>query len=192
MRFPRRVPATVLEQLAAWCRIADEIGATPLANIFGTTPGWVSAQAVRRKKGHAPRLVCKRDPGRAVVRGADDRLLFDVEDVFSYVTDVERLVTRLEAPHLGSATLPLVSAEDPRIGTAWSTLEILRGQSAAPWQGVVRHAFAEPAAFFISRGHRGYSVAWTDGRSAALRPLAANDNVWRSRRTTARNGEARS
>jgi hypothetical protein len=171
------VSAPVLEQLAAWCRIADEIGAIALANIFGTTPGWVSAQAVRRKKGRAPRLVCKRDPGRAVVRGADNRLLFDVEDVFSYVSDVERLVTRLEAPHLGSATLPLVTATDPRIGTAWNTGELFHARTATWRYGAARRAFGEPTAFFISNERRGYSVTWSDLPGNAVDPLAANDNT---------------
>ena len=176
MRFPRRVPGTVLEQLAVWCRIADEIGAIALANIFGTTPGWVSAQAVRRKKGRAPLLVCKRDLGGAVVRGADNRLLFDVEDVFDYVSDVERRVTRLEAPHLGSAALPLVTATDPRIGTTWNTGDLFHARTATWGYGAATRAFGEPAAFFISNERRGYSVAWSDFPGTVVHPLAANDN----------------
>lgn len=62
-----------MEQLKEWCRIADEMDAVAIAHIFGTTPGWVKLQVSGRKKGGAPRLVCKRTPGGGIVRRADNR-----------------------------------------------------------------------------------------------------------------------
>lgn len=97
--------------------------------------------------------------------------------MFTYVSDVERLATRVEAPLLGSPTLPLVSATDPRIGTAWSALEMFRDRTARWQYGAVKRAFGEPAAFFISSERRGYTVAWSDVSRSAIHPLAANDNV---------------
>jgi hypothetical protein len=164
----------VLEQLAAWYGIADEIDAAALARLLGTTQAWVNVRAARSRKG-APRLVCKRAPDGGRVRGSNNRLVFDVEDVSRFVTDVERMVTRVEAPNLGTATLPLVSAADPRIGTLWNTLEMLRGRTAARWYGATTRPIGDPTAFFISNAHRGYSVAWPgDG---AFRPIAANENA---------------
>lgn len=114
------------------------------------------------------------------MRGADGRFLFDLEQVSTFVSDLERLVTQLEAPHLGNASLPLVSASDPRIGTAWNTLEMFRSKTATRQYGAVKRALGTPIAFHISTAGRGYSVLWPEERRTALRPLAANDNSYAS------------
>ncbi|MBA3671257.1 MAG: hypothetical protein H0W68_04450 [Gemmatimonadaceae bacterium] len=169
--------ATVLEQLTEQYRIADEIDTVTVARLFGTTTTWVTLHAVKPKKDRAPRLVCKQAPSGARLRGANNRLLFDLEDVSTFVSEFERVVTNVEAPHLGGATLPLVSATDPRIGTAWNTLEMFRSNTATRQYGAVKRALGAPVAFHISTAGRGYSALWPLERRSALRPLAANDNL---------------
>ncbi|HEY1816363.1 MAG TPA: hypothetical protein VGG74_28645 [Kofleriaceae bacterium] len=168
--------ATVHEQLAELYKVADEIDSVAVARLFGTTNTWVTLHAVKPKNDRAPRLVCKQAPNGARLRGANNRLLFDLEEISRFVSKFERLVTDVEAPHLGSATLPLVTATDPRIGTAWNTLEMFRSQTATRQYNAVKRALGSPIAFHISSAGRGYSVLWPEARRSALRPLAANDN----------------
>lgn len=168
--------ATVLEQLAERYRIADEIDTVTLARLLGVSNTWVTLHAARPKKGQAPRLASKHTPNGARQRGPDGRFLFALDHVSAFVADFERLVTEVEARHLGSATLPLVSAMDPRIGTAWQTLETFRGETATRQYGAIKRKLGEPVAFCIGTTARGYSLLWPTARRSALRPLVANDN----------------
>lgn len=174
--IPRRLPFTVLDKLASWYRIADEIDHIALAGLLGTTPRWVMMQAARPPKRHTPRLACKRAPGQSHVRNTNNRLVFDIEDVSTFVSDVERLVSLAEAPPLRSVRLPLVTATDPRIGTAWNTLDMFHSRTSDRWNRATRSAFGEPTAFFISSARCGYSVVWSGGWSGRRTP-AANDNA---------------
>jgi hypothetical protein len=169
--------ATVHEQLAELYKQADEIDTIALTRLLGTTTTWVTLHAMKPKKGRAPRLACKRAPSGARMRGANNRLLFDLEDVSSFVCAFEHLVTQIEAPHVGSGTLPLVASTDPRIGTTWHTLDMFRAMTATRQWGAVKRALGVPVAFQISTAGRGYSLLWPEERRNALRPLAANDNM---------------
>lgn len=169
--------ATVLEQLTEMYKVADEIDTVALARLLGVSNTWVTLHATKAKKGRGPRLICKHAVNGARMRGADGRFLFDLEQVSAFVSDFERVVTQAEARRVRSTTLPLVSAMDPRIGTAWNTLEMFRSMTATRQYGAVKRALGEPTAFCISSTARGYSALWPDERRSALRPLAANDNA---------------
>jgi hypothetical protein len=165
--------ATVLEQLTELYRIADEIDAAALARLLGVTRTWLIRYATRPKKRRSPWLTCKEIERGARMRTANNRLLFDLDDISAFVAEFEELVTNLEAPHLGGVTLPLVSATDPRIGTMWNPLEAFRSRIVAWQHGAVRRSLGTPIAFHISTAGFDYCALWPEERG----PLAVNDNL---------------
>jgi hypothetical protein len=168
---------TVLEQLTELYRSADAIDAAELARLFGVTNTWIVLRATKPKKGRGPRLVSKQTVNGVRIRSANNRLVFDLEDISTFVATYEWLVTRTEAPYLGGRTLPLVSATDPRIGTEWSPLEAFYGRVATRQHSAVRLALGTPIAFHICTGRRDYSALWRDEPRRARSSLAANDNA---------------
>jgi hypothetical protein len=162
---------TVLERLAKQYRTSDEIDTVALARILGVTPTWVTLHASKpKKREHAPRLVSLRAPNGSRLRGADGRFLFELERVTSFVTDFEQFVAQVEVP---GATLPLVSARDPRIGVDWLTLEQFRNETPTRQYAAIKRSLGAPLAFCISTSGLGYSLLWPRERSSALRRQAA-------------------
>jgi hypothetical protein len=173
---PRRVhrAVTVAEHLTDLYRTTDEIDTVSLARLLGTTQTWITLHASRKER--ALRLVAKHTPIAGRLRGADGRFLFDLEAVFSFVSDFERLVARLEG-HDEDQSLPLLSARDPRIGSELFTLEMFRGNTATRQYHAIRQRLGSPVGFIISTSSRGYSLVWPAARQHELRPRAANDNL---------------
>jgi hypothetical protein len=162
---------TVLEGLTELYRSSDEIDTTALARLLGVTPTWVTLHASKpRKKDHAPRLVSMKAPTGSRLRAADGRFLFDLDRVTTFVLDFEQLVAQLE---LLGATLPLVSARDPRIGVEWLTLEQFRKETPTRQYAAIKRSLGAPVAFCISSSGLGYSLLWPRERSSALRRRAA-------------------
>lgn len=171
--------ATVFRRVAELFRTAEAIDSIALARLLGVTSNWVTQHAQRPKKRHAPRLVCKRDQTGARLRADNNRLVFDLDEVSAFVSDFELLVTQAEAPALRGNTLPLVSAQDPRIGTDWLTLEDFRRDTETKQYAAIKRALDAPVAFCISSSGLGYSVLWPRERRSALRLRAESTDVAR-------------
>lgn len=163
--------ATVFERLMERYRTSDEIDTPALARILGVTTTWVTLHASKAKKReHAPRLVSMRAPNGSPLRGPDGRFLFGLEHVTSFVAHLERNVAQFE--DLG-ATLPLVSARDPRVGVDWLTLEQFRSSTPTRQYAAIKRRLGAPVAFCISTAGLGYSLLWPRERSSELRRRAA-------------------
>jgi hypothetical protein len=115
-------------------------------------------------------MVSMRAPNGSRLRAADGRFLFELERVTTFVSDFEQLVAQLEG---FGATLPLVSARDPRIGVDWLTLEQFRRETPTRQYAAIKRSLGAPVAFCISTSGLGYSLLWPRERSSALRRRAA-------------------
>lgn len=161
---------TVVEWLREAYRSSDEIDTVALARLLGVTPTWVTLHASKPKKNdRAPRLVSLRAPNGSRVRAADGRFLFDLDRVTTFVADFEAHVAHQEV--LG-ATLPLVSARDPRVGVDWLTLEQFRCMTSTRQYAAIKRCLGTPVAVCISTAGLGYSLLWPRERSVALRRRA--------------------
>lgn len=165
---------TVAERLTELYRTTDEIDTVTLARLLGVTQTWITLHASRNYR--AQRLVCKYAPNGERLRGADGRLLFELERVLTFVSDLELVVTRLEGRDIAGRALRLVSARDPRIGAEWFTLEMFRDGTPTRSYHAIKRRLGPPIAFHISTAGRGFSLLWPIDRRTALRPMAANDN----------------
>lgn len=174
--YPSSDGVTVLERLTQMYRVADEIDTVALARVLGVSQTWVTLHALRpRAGGHEPRLECKKSSDGTRLRGPNERLLFDLDRVWTFVEAFEHHVTRLEIGN-SNVLLPLVSARDPRIGNHWLTLEAFRRETPTRQYRAIKRRLGVPAAFCVSSSGRGYSPLWPRERGSALPPLVANDN----------------
>jgi hypothetical protein len=164
---------TVRERLIELFRISNEIDTVALSRLLGTSTTFVTTHAAKASRRHSPRLACKRAPNGTPLRGDETSLLFDLEDVSTFISSLEILVAQIERRHLAGATLPLVCARDARIGTSWLTLEAFRKETSTKQFAAIKRQLGVPVAFCISSTPRGYSLLWPVERKGALRPRAA-------------------
>lgn len=170
------VTTTVVEQLTALCHssLNFEMDTRALARLLGVSPTWVTAHAARSNR--SLRLDPKAAPDRSRFRGADGRFLFDLDQVLTFIGDLETHVACEERHDVRSAPLPLVSARDTRIGADWLTIEMFRRTTPTRQHLAIKRRLGVPVAFFISSSARGYSLVWPTDRGALLRGQPSNDN----------------